>query len=361
MAQAKLVEGLEFWGRSILSDSEAKEWKSKLGAAKQFLESLQAFNTAGKLNNFPHDVEAVQGQKDGLELIKSVDELVELVAHVGPETAYLTTAEAILPTDHSWLGEVAKAKSDLLTKVMSPSHRADSGFQRKLAQTLSELKTRYQDAYLELHKRAHLDAKGDKQKAALTNDPRLKQLQKLDAIEIMPHQQLKAIQDKILGLPTCFALTRKELERSPICTHTQYRPVENPPGPGTALDVLRSQDDRLDEIVSDWTQTLLGNLDEDPTVAENIGLISDPKGKKELKAFMADRVLPDTISPALVKALQEALTGLERVTVAASDLRDALVKGGIPCTVEELKERFERYVAATTKGKSANKIRVVVE
>jgi len=38
-----------------------------------------------------------------------------------------------------------------------------------------------------------------------------------------------------------------------------------------------------------------------------------------------------------------------------------LTQGGVPCTVEELKQRFDRYVAGLTKGNDAKKVRVVVE
>jgi hypothetical protein len=360
MAQAKLQEGLSFWGRPVLSEQECDEWNSKLGSSKDFLESLQAFNTAGKLNNFAHDVDAVTAQKPGLEKVKEVDELVELINEVGPQTSYLSTAENVLPGDHPWLEEVQQKQGDLLTKVTSPSHRADSKFQRDLAQTLSKLKTSYQDAYLKLHKKAHLGAKDDEKKAALTNDPRLKQLQTLDAVEIMPHGQLKSLQDELFGLKTCYALSRKDLDASPVCPHTQYRPVENPPGPQSAAQILTGLDDQLDTLVTDWTQTLLSNLD-DPTVFANIELISDAAGKKQLRAFIKANELPEPISPALVKALQEALTGLEKVTVTQTDLYEALVEGGIPCTVDELKDRFDTYVTGLTKGKNTDKVRVVVE
>ena len=359
-AQARLQQGLAFWGRPILSDQESAEWREKLSGAKAFLESLQAFNTPGKLSNFPHDVDAVKAQKSGLDLVREVDELVKLVSQVGPQAAYLSTAEAVLPAGHPWIGQVEEAKSDLLAKIASPNHRADSSFQRALAQRLAELKTAYQDAYLELHKCAHLGAQEDEKKAALTSDPRLKQLQKLDAVEMMAHHQLKAFQDKLFGLKTCFALSRQDLDQSPVCPHTQYRPVESPQGGASASDTLAGLDDQLDELMRDWTQTLLANL-EDPTVSQNIELISDPGGKDDLQAFMKEQELPEPISSALVKALQEALTGLEKVAVTDSDLHAALTAGGIPCTIEELKERFDRYVAKLTKGKDTKKTRVVVE
>ncbi len=359
-AQARLQEGLTFWGRSILSNQETAEWKAKLGEAKDFLESLQAYNTAGKLNNFPHDLDKVKAQKPGLDLVREVDELVKLIHQVGPQAAYLSTAEAVLPTDHAWRVEVESARTELFSKITSPAHRADSSFQRALAQKLTELKAAYQDTYLELHKRAHLGANEDKKKAALTNDPRLKQLQQLDGVEIMPHQQLKGLQDTLFGLRTCYSLSKKELEQNPICPHTQFRPVDSPQGGPSASQILAGLDDQLDKLLDEWSTTLLTNLD-DPTVGANIDLISDPAGKGELVTFIQDRELPDPISPAFVKALQDALTGLEKIAVTDTALREALTKGGMPCTVDELKERFESYLAGLTKGKDAKKTRVVVE
>ena len=73
-SQARIAE-LIFWGRPILSEQEQKDWKDRLGSLKGFLESLQPFNTSGKLKNFPHDSAAVLGQKPAIELAREVDEL----------------------------------------------------------------------------------------------------------------------------------------------------------------------------------------------------------------------------------------------------------------------------------------------
>jgi|GEM_PF-2081733 len=46
------------------------------------------------------------------------------------------------------------------------------------------------------------------------NDERLKALQKLSAIDIMPRQQLTGYQNRLVGLKSCFALTRLETVRA---------------------------------------------------------------------------------------------------------------------------------------------------
>ncbi len=47
-----------------------------------------------------------------------------------PLTAYLGTAEAVLPSEDAWVQGVAEQKRELLAKITSPKHRADAGFQR---------------------------------------------------------------------------------------------------------------------------------------------------------------------------------------------------------------------------------------
>jgi hypothetical protein len=100
-AQARIPE-LIFWGRAVLSEQEQRDWKDRLGSVKTFLESLQPFNTAGKLKNFPHDSAAVLGQKPAINLSLEVAELAGLLQQTSPLTSYLGKAEALLDASHPW-------------------------------------------------------------------------------------------------------------------------------------------------------------------------------------------------------------------------------------------------------------------
>ncbi len=358
-AQNRLQE-VVFWGKPVLSEAEQEEWRKRLSGLKTFLESLQPYNTAGKLKNFSHDAKAVQDQKQAVELVREVEELLTLVQQVTPLTSYLGKAEALLDAGHPWQEEVREKRSELLTKIGSPKHRADAKFQRHLGKTLAELKGKYQDAYLQAHERARLGATDDKKKGALTKDPRLVQLQKLRSVEMMPTQQLKELEDRLLNLKTCFQLGKPELESDPQCPHCNFRPAEETPAAGSASKVLRDLDENLDALVAGWTQTLLSNL-EDPTVQGNVDLLSDTAGREALQSFISGRSIPDPVSPAFVKALQDVLSGLQKVVITRDSLAAALADGGIPCTVTDLRERFERHLTAITKGKDVSKVRVVLE
>jgi hypothetical protein len=358
-AQARISE-LIFWGRPILSDQEQKDWKDRLGSLKGFLESLQPFNTSGKLKNFPHDSAAVIGQKPAIDLSREVDELGTVLQQTNALTSYLGKAEALLDASLPWQDAVRTARADLMAKIASPKQRSEADFKRLLTQTLGDLKTKYQDTYLAAHERARLGVNDDKRKANLAKDSRLAQIQKIANVEMMPTPQLRDFENKLFALKTCFQLGRPDLDSDPLCPHCGFRPAEEPPGSAAAKKTLADLDETLDAIVRRWTDTLRTNL-EDPTVSGNIELVTDPVGKRELQGILKNKQLPDPVSPALVKALQEVLSGLQKVTFGSATLQAALSDGGLPCTVSDLKERFDRYVANLTKGKDASKVRIIIE
>ncbi len=362
LRQSSLVGGFPFWGRTILSELEQGEWVERLAGLKGFLESLQPFNTPGKLKNFPHDAKTIEAQRPALTTSRDVEELIKLVQQLGPETAWLTTAEAVLPEAHPWRAQVHETRSEILNRLGSPKHRQDAGFQRSLGQTLAQLKASYQQAYRALHQRSRLGVSDDERKAALSQDARLKQLQRLVGVEMMPGQQLQRFQNDLLGLKTCYALTESDLNASPICPHPscQYRPVEEPAAGAPASARLHALDERLDTLVNDWTATLLTNL-EDPTVQGNIELLTDPAGRDAIRTFLETRALPDPVEPSFVKALQDVLGGLEKVVLTNVALRQRLTEGGLPCTVQELKDRFEAFLQDLAKGKDPSRVRIVVE
>lgn len=67
------------------------------------------------------------------------------------------------------------------------------------------------------------------------------------------------------------------------------------------------------------------------------------------------------MTPEFVAAIQEALSGLEKINVSSVDIRQALLQGGSPATPEDLRKRFETFLNDRCKGKDTTKLRFVVE
>ena len=67
------------------------------------------------------------------------------------------------------------------------------------------------------------------------------------------------------------------------------------------------------------------------------------------------------MTPGFIGAVQEALAGLEKISVSADDIKQALLAGGSPGTPDELRKRFQTFLSERCKGKDTTKLRFVVE
>ncbi|OGP84719.1 MAG: ATPase [Deltaproteobacteria bacterium RBG_16_58_17] len=358
-AQQTLKAGLFFWGRSLLAEDEVRKLSAKLDETKTFLESLQAYTTTGRLKNFRYDASEVTGHRDGLASLAEIKSLEELVVDLGTTAAYLSTAEAVLPPGHDWIDKMKTVKDDTLARIVDPEKRNAGTFRQQTQRKLGELKKVFLVAYLSMHAKARLGVKEDKLKARLMSDERLKDLQKLSTIDLMPSQHLLEFQNRLGEVKSCFALTEQDLDATPVCPHCNFRPGTEQAAV-TAASVIEDLDSELDKMAESWTQTLLTNL-EDPTTKERIRKVLTPHQRKIVEAFLESRTLPDKIDQDFLNAVKEALTDLTLVPVKITDLRDALLSGGSPTTPEEMKKRFEEYLDGVIKGKESGKIRIILE
>ena len=67
------------------------------------------------------------------------------------------------------------------------------------------------------------------------------------------------------------------------------------------------------------------------------------------------------LDPEFIETVQEVLSGLAKVVVDVHELRKALLSGGSPVTLTEMKNRFEVFLSNCAKGKDSDKVRVILE
>jgi hypothetical protein len=358
LVQQSLQNSLFFWGRSLMAEDEVKKLRAKLDETKTFLESLQAYTTTGKLKNFRYDASEVTVHRDGLDSLTEIKSLEELVGDLGSTASYLSTAEAVLPAGHEWIDKMKAARDEVIAQISDPARRSAASFRQQTQRKLGDLKKAYLLAYLSMHSKARLGVNEDKRKALLMGDERLKDLQKLSTIDLMPRQHLSDFQNRLAGLKSCFALTEQELDASPVCPHCSFKPGAEPPT-APAATMLNVLDGELDKLVENWTQTLLANL-EDPTTKANLTLLK-PEPRKLVDDFIKKRTMPDGLDQDFIHALQEVLSGLTKISVKVGDLRDALLVGASPATPAEMRKRFDEYLDQLTKGKEPGKVRIILE
>ena len=219
--------GLPCWGSELISGQDREEQRQKLDELKGFLESLQAFNTPGKLKNFTRTITEIQAQKANLDLVKQVEELNDLVQELTPMTGYLATATAVLPPQDPWRDQMESTRGSWRAKLLDPALRGRPDFRQIINRALQKAKDDYKTTYLNLHKKARLGINEDEKKKELLKDPRLDQLKKLAAgISLLPHASLTELQTRLSKLTPCFTLVKDDLDASPICPHCNFRPQE---------------------------------------------------------------------------------------------------------------------------------------
>ena len=347
---------LSFWGKPLLTDDEFRDWRTRLEALKTFAESLTPYNTVGKLKNLRIGSDDIDAQKKNLDVLAAVEKLLELVAELGATASYLSQAEMVLASDHPWVKQAQAARKDILDKLAADRSAKHAPEYR---QTLGQLKKDYLAAYIAQHSKARLGVGEDKTKSALRKDARLIAMRALAGISLMPTSQLTAFDDKLDKLKSCASLVESELAASPYCPHCNFRPANEQGDLLPAASVLKQLDDELDRLLEGWQQTLLDNLD-DPIIRANFDLLK-ASDQELIKKFVDSKKLPDPVPPAFVSAVQEALSGLEKVAVTGEDIKKALLQGGSPATPDDLRKRFDGFLNDRCKGKDASKLRFVVE
>ncbi len=357
LSKQEFGHGIPFWGQRLLPDEEITRLVADIDKAKEFLESLQAYKTPGQIKNFRYSVEEVKAFEPVFASLKEVGELKAFADTLAEYTSYLTSAESILPDGHPWRTQCHDAKRKLRDDVMKPANRGSEAFRKKAIDSLKALKSAYITAYLDLYRRARLDAKQDKRKAELLADYRMDHLRQLAGIPSINRSQLIEIQDEFGQLKTGETITPADLEASP--TFGDFFPAMERSPEISAEQRLTNLAANLDQTYQTWVHALLNDLD-DPVVEEHLKLLK-PAEKKLVETFRAEKSLPDPLPPKLVTALQQALSGLTRVPLAPGKLFAAIFPGGAPATVEELKYRFTTFADELTKGQDRSKVRIVLD
>lgn len=358
VAKQYAQSGLPCWGHELIPLEKRETYRGQLDDLQNFLERLQAFNTVGKLKNFPHTVEAVKAHGNTLSDLAELEAMHNLVSELTPIAAYLTTAEAVLPGDDAWVKQVELARSEWRPQLLDATKRSAPGFRQRILHAMGDCQQAYQDHYLMLHKKTRLSMHEDKRKRNLLNDMRLDSLKKLTGISLLPHTSLTNLQTRLANLIPCYTLVKDDLATNPICPHCGFRPRDEA-GAASGTAILDRIDDEIDILLKNWTATLLSNLN-DPTAEQSVELL-DPGQKRAVKQFLNDKELPETVDNALVQGLQNALSGLIPLAVKPADLLTALGDGNTPCTVEQFRNRFEDFVQEMTRGKDVSKVRIIVE
>ncbi|MBL1294161.1 MAG: hypothetical protein COB61_009840 [Thiotrichales bacterium] len=357
-----LREQLPFWSGHVLTEAEAGQYKQQLAETKNFLESLQAYNSPGKLKNFRYSADEVRAHKAGLDQLEAIEKLQQVVEELSGLANYLSKAEAVLPIAHAdvegWQGRLKAVRADLLEALGDADKREISGFQSNAIKQLADLKNEYIRIYSGLFAKARLTVNEDKRKRDLLNDIRIEQLQALTTVDILPGNQLNDFRNNLASLKAASALSEKDLQADPIPSHSDFHPNHENLSI-SASQKLTQLESKLDYLVQDWTQNLLDNL-EDPVTHDSLNLLAVDE-RALIDNFINKKTLPQPIGQGFVKALRQVLQGLVPVELTVNQIEQALFGQGSAATVEQLKARLAQFLTEQCRGQDVSKVRIVLK
>lgn len=357
----KLATGLEtslsFWGAGVMSPEQLQDGRARIEAVRKFAEAHAAYNSPAKLKNLRTTPADMTARADDFAGYRRTAELVGQIDSIAKDANYLQQTEIVLRDDDPWLEKARRTRHEIagqLGDVLDPA--AMTGVRNRLA----TLKKDYVTHYLSLHGKARLGVTESKTKGTLMNDPRLKTLEQLTRVPILPGNELESFRNTLADLKTCSGLVESELAARATCPHCSYTPkADQLPLTAPATSILATLDSRLDTLVSAWTARLREELEDPITLAEGLQLV-DAKVRDRIKAFAASGDLPEPLDTDFVTGIKDALSDLAKVEITSADLRAALTSGGSPVTVDDIRKRFEKLLADELKGKDETKVRFVI-
>jgi hypothetical protein len=357
IAQQTMREGVSFWGTNLLIGTDLANQTEGIEKAKAFFESLQVYSTPGKLKNFRYSAQEVSSHEKAILALDNLESLREFVMNQGSIVSWLTTAETVPPVDHEWVDRLKAVRTDIRTSLQQANLSTLPSQSQGINTKLQQLKRDYINVYSTLHTKSRLGVNDDKQKAALMKDVRYQTLLKLAGIDLMPRQQLTDFQNRLAGLKSCFNLTEQDIISNPICPHCQFKPSVE--GEVQASSLLNQMEVQLDQIIGQWTSTLLNNL-EDPITQANVNELLHEDDRKQVQDFLSTRELPHPLDNDFVTIIRTVLAGLQKIPVKKSELVEKLAEIG-PASPTEFKSLLNDYVDSLTKGKDPAKVRIVLE
>jgi len=375
--QGRLQQGLQLWNAPVFTDRFTLEVEGgtvvrsdqpqvtlsqtellpALRGYKGFLEELERFNTVGKLRNLRLTVDQIDESLGYRAVVERAARLLEWVGRIQPAAAYLAEAQANLPDEHPWSQRAAAARQALIDDVRLLGRGEPSRDGPALARELDGLKADYIAAYAQEHRRLVLGPRAEERRQRLYDDPRLAALNELVGIDLLGRAELDAYKDALVSLRICREFHDGVLDDTPTCPYCHLRPAQQRVE-GQAEEMLDQLDARLGDLLTRWRQALRSALESETAQASLAAMT--PAERRPIEAFLE---LEDAVAvPAgFVAAANQALRGIEAVGLAVAALLDALREGGLPCTVEELRQRFDGFVHEAMRGHDARNTRLTLE
>lgn len=356
LAARKLTDGFELWGEPMANTTEMTRMRKACEAVRDEFSNYSAkFNTPAKLNNFTHSMQEVDELAEHIAQTSIIMQYADFKSECSSIVGYISNIEYI-DLGAAFKSEIDQAKAAFRESRDSIMDDTPADVAAQQVETaLSKVKDKYVRIYFAEHKKKRLDITDAKRRGKIQESGELAKLKKLRSIEIVSSAKLSAIEQDISGLTVCYELTPEELKTTHICPHCRYQLGDHAKNVFGQLDNIEN---RIDDLVAEWTKTLLDTI-YDPIVASQKEYLTADQ-KKAIDDFEASGELPKRVDDFFVKAISALLQGFEPVVIDTDELVQKLEELP-PLDETTFAAKIKDILGTYTKGKDTSKLRIVVK
>lgn len=355
-AASRLNGDFELWGEPLIAEHIATKYReSGKRVLDMFSNFATRFNTVAKLPNFTYTKEQIDQIADDIQNIKIVLEYDTFKSECSADVTYIMSIET-MNLGNTMKDEIETAK-DSFRQIRDdiPEEMSGDDAAADVKDVLSKVKAHYIDIYFEEHSKKRLGVADGKRKGEIISSAKLANLKRLKTLSIFSAAKIDMLEKDLAGLKICYELTPDMLKTTHFCTKCNFLMGENEVPVKGKLDAI---EDRIDALTDEWTTTLYNTLS-DPILEAQMKYLSSQQ-RTVIDTFIKTKALPEKVDTFFVEAVNTLLEGFEPVSIPADELIDKLDALG-PCDVATFKSRMNDVLSAYTKGKDAEKLRIVVK
>ncbi|WP_243186892.1 DUF6079 family protein [Clostridium muellerianum] len=355
-SSTKLNGEFELWGEPLIGEHILSDYKQSIKrVVDEFGNFGNRYNTVAKLNNFGMSMEQVEQIGKDIESVEIVIEYDKFKNTCISNVGYIMNLELMeLGADFKSKIETAKSKFREVRDSINDDQNGE-GAAVTVNNELSILKETYIDIYFAEHQKKRLGVKDGQRKGEIISSVKLTNLKRLKTINILSTAKLTDIETALANLKVCYELTPVMLKSSHICPKCGFKIGESSISISGQLDSI---EEKIENLMTDWTNTLLNTISDPLVLAQKDYLSSEQK--KIIDTFLKGKELPKTIDNFFIGSINALLQGFEPVVIQSEELMHKIDEIG-PCDVDTFKDKLMDIISVYTKGKDKEKLRIVVK
>ncbi len=347
--KATVVQGLKCRSVPLLSDEECLKMKAELEALATIVDSIQSYNTYGKLKSFRFTESELTEAFKAYTYCGQVDKLKAKAEKFESLVGYLYTAQSYVVQEEKPLFDDIKTAIDSLPNVLSSTKDADI---KKYEALLNSLIDRYADYYLGQYTRCRLSKQDTLAKERIMAGEKKRICDVIKDSEFITKTEYENWLNNITSLREAdVSLTKAKVLEEP---YHDFNPREYYNKPTYNIHQL---EEHLDNILEKWINAMR-SVFKDPSVQENMDILKTDD-KKLVEGFRSGAVdLTADNSQKLRNLIAQFAQGIDKVEITMDDIRKQLNK---PLTPQEAIDALTTYIDSLCAGKERNKVRIIIK